>query len=358
METAAPRKRRRWIWLVLLALLALGGWIAVRTMLQPERLSEFLLQQARAATGLEITLAQPADVGFWPDLHLVLTGLSARAPGNNKLILRSERVEVVLPWSTLRGETFALRELRLASMELDANALFAWIDSRAELGPPAPLRLPRLEAGLFLSDSVIRHDDQALSELDLELSRLREGQPSTAAMSAVLTGPERRLPFNVNLEFTPHQDGSEIRFEPIALVWRETAQSEPWLRSDGGIALDHPRSLRVDLANALPRWPADWPALPFPADESDQEVTISFDYQGTPQWQGAARLRLSRADESIVASLKLGDVLAWMSAPQRHPLPPITGTAEAERLQFGGVEMRGVSVRIDEDSDDPTAAKK
>ena len=52
METAAPRKRRRWIWLVLLALLALGGWIAVRTMLQPERLSEFLLQQARAATGL------------------------------------------------------------------------------------------------------------------------------------------------------------------------------------------------------------------------------------------------------------------------------------------------------------------
>ena len=51
----ARSRRRRWIWLIAIAALLLGGWFVVRALLQPERLSNFLLQQAQQATGLVVT---------------------------------------------------------------------------------------------------------------------------------------------------------------------------------------------------------------------------------------------------------------------------------------------------------------
>src|SRR5690606_12892271 len=78
----APPRSSKWplllLGLVLLAVLLLS---LLRHLLEPQRLSDFLLRQAGDATGLAFELDSPADVSLWPDLHLVLNGLSVRAPG-------------------------------------------------------------------------------------------------------------------------------------------------------------------------------------------------------------------------------------------------------------------------------------
>lgn len=354
MKATAPRKRRRWLWLLGLGALALGGWFGLRALLQPERLSAFLLQRAEAASGLAFGLERPADIGVWPDLHLVLQGLTVRAPGGAVPILHGHRVEIVLPWSALRGDTVRLREVRLVPMALDVDALLRWLDTRAEAGPPAPLRLPRLDAGLHVARSRITYGDWSLADLNLELLGLRDGESSTLALSAILAGPGMRVPFSAGATFVPRQVGNEIRLDPLAVALRDAPQSEAWLEATGRIALDHPQRLAFDLEGRLPRWRAQWPALPLPDAGGDPRVTVKLGYAGTPQLQGQLDLELRRAAESLSASFVLGDLLAWIRDPQARPLPPLRGTAAAQRLQLGGIELHGVSLRISDDA--PAAA--
>ncbi len=350
MKTAAPRKRRRWVWLLGLSVLVVVGWFALRAFLQPERLSAFLLQKAEAATGLTLALDRPADVGLWPDLHLVLHGLTARAPNDDTPILKGHRIEIVLPWSALRGDTLRLRELRLTPVTLDIDALLRWLDTRAEMGPPAPLHLPQLDAGIVVSRSRITYGDWALADVNLDLPGLRNGEPSTARISAILSGPDFSFPFSLVLLFDAQQTGNEIRLDPLVVMARDTPQSDPWFELKGRVALTHPQSLRFNFEASLPQWRAEWPTLPLPDASDGSGVTLKLDYAGTPQLQGRLELHLSRGDESIAATLELDDILAWIDEPQAHPLPPLRGTATAARLQFDSIELRGVSVRIDDNA--------
>jgi hypothetical protein len=344
------RRRRRWIWLVALGVLLLGGWFAVRMLLQPERLSAFLLQQAGDATGLVITLDQPADVGFWPDLHLELQGLEVRAPGSDRTILRGERAEIVLPWSALRGGDLRLRELRLVPMTLDLDALSEWLDTRADAGPPAPWRLPRLDTGLLVSDGRITWGDRVISDFSLDLDGLHDGERSSASLGGVLGTPDRDLRFGLDLVFVPRQHGDEIRLDPLAIVARDAPDADPWLDAEGSAAFDIPRHLRFDLQARLPQWHARWPTLPLPESPTAPLVLFAVEYTGTPQLQGTLALRVLRGDESLEASLELGDVLAWIGEPDAPLLPPMTGSMKAQRLQLDGVEASGVELRISDDA--------
>lgn len=343
------RRRRRWIWLIALGLVLLGGWIALRMLLQPERLSAFLLQQAEDATGLIITLEQPADVGFWPDLHLEMQGLIVRAPGSDRTILRGQRVEIVLPWSALRGGDLRLRELRLVPMTLDLDALAEWLDTRADAGPPAPWRLPQLDTGLLVSRSRITWSDREIADFHLDLDGLHDGHTSIASIRGVLVAPDLRLPFDLGLVFMPRQHGDEIRLDPLAIAARDAPDAKPWIEAEGRAAFDIPRHLRFELEARLPAWREGWPALPLPEAPTAPEVAVDIDYTGTPQFLGTLDLRLVRADESLEAALELGDVLAWFAEPDAPLLPPMSGHMKAGRLQFDGVEASGVELRITDD---------
>ena len=127
MKTPA-RRRRRWLWLGVLPALLLLAVFGVRMLLEPARLSAFLLKQGAQATGLALTLAEPADVGLWPDLHLELHGLSA-ANGPAR-VLFVDRVDAVLPWSSLWADALQIRELRLVAPRVDVPAAKAWLASR------------------------------------------------------------------------------------------------------------------------------------------------------------------------------------------------------------------------------------
>jgi hypothetical protein len=345
----ARSRRRRWIGIVALALLLLGGWLLVRRLMQPERLSAFLLDQAQEATGLEITLSAPADVGFWPDLHLELDGLAARIPGTDDIVLQAEAVEVVLPWSALGAETIQLRSLRLQGPVLDTEALSRWLESRSQDGPPAPFRLPQVDAAVSVASGRIQGEDWALSALDLSLPFLRAGAVARVeASGAIEMGSRAPMPFSATFEFDSSQDGSELRFESLDLELRTALDAAPWARIEGIASLQASEALHLDLIATLPAWPSDWPALPLPDGDASGAVRFEFDYRGTAGLQGDVALSLARGDADLRGTLRIGDVLAWLDDPASNLLPPLRGEFTSDRMETGGVELRGVRIRIDD----------
>jgi hypothetical protein len=350
----ATSRRRRWIWLVAFALLLLGAWLGVRALLQPERLSAFLLQQASQTTGLEFTLGAPADVGLWPDLHLELEGLSARIPGSGVVVLQAEAVEAVLPWSALRADTIQLRSLRLQSPVIDTAALSQWLQSRDQEGPPAPFQLPQIDAALSVSSGRIHGDGWAVAALELALPYLHPGEPVQVKASGSIDIAERApMPFDLDLDVTPTQSADQLRFEPLRLALRTAPGVAAWLNIEGAVALLPADALQLDVVATLPEWPATWPALPFPLTDSSNEVRIELDYIGSTTLQGTLELSLARGDADLRGTLAIGELFAWLDDPEASPLPPLTGELSSDLLDAGGVELRGVRIRID---DAPPAA--
>jgi hypothetical protein len=107
-------------------------------------------------------------------------------------------------------------------------------------------------------------------------------------------------------------------------------------------------ALQLDVLATLPAWPAHWPALPLPATDADSPVRIDLDYSGNARLQGKLAVRLAREDADLAGQMTLGNVLAWLDAPANHPLPPLHGDLASDRLDFGGIELRGVRLQIDD----------
>lgn len=345
MKATAPRKRRRWPWLLLVPLLALGAWAGLRALLEPARLSAYLLRQAQTASGLEFTLAAPADVGFWPDLHLQLDGLSARAPGAASPLLRVARVEAVLPWSVLRSSTLQLRRLRLAQPQLELPLLQAWLASRADAGPPAPWQLPELEAALEIEAGTILADGWRIESLELQLDSLQAGRPALLAASGSWQQADRApQPFALRLETTPQQRGDALRFEPLTLQ----VETPFALTLAGHVLLRHPHQLQLALHGALPRWPAQWPALPVPQTADGAAIQLQVDYDGTPDLRGDLALHLTQGDASLVGATSLAALRLWLDTPTAAGLPPLRAELQAPLLELGTSRLHGVRLRVRE----------
>lgn len=358
---ATRRSRRRWLWL-LLPLALLAGFFVLRSLLQPERVTAFLLRQAEQATGLVLSLEQPADIGVWPDLHLELIGLRASAPGMDAPLLRAARVEVALPWSALRSETLQLQRLTLVEPVLDVPALQAWLARDADAGPPAPLRLPQFDAALEVEGGSIVGDGWSVQDIALALPALRNGTPTTLTASGSVATSTDVHGFDIVLDTTPTLDQFDLALAPLKLQLGTTLLGDVRLTLDGELHFTVPDALRFGLATQFAAWPAAWPALPFanagaPATSSgssvvqdDGTVQLQVDFTGNTVLQGDIDLHIARGEDSIDATFALGDVSAWLAAPDSHPLPPLRGTASAPRLTLDGIEATGVTLRIDEDA--------
>ncbi len=345
------RRRRRWLWLGLLPALAICGFFAVRALLEPERLSAFLLQRASSATGLQLQLAEPADVGLWPDLHLELSGLTATAPGSEKPLLRVGRVDAVLPWSALRSDTLQVQSLRLLRPELDVDAMSAWLAQR-ERTATAELRLPQFDAAIEIDDGRIVGNAWAIEAMDMSLASLHEGEPTTLSARGQFVRASGVVPFDVRIATTPRTAAGDLHLDAMTIALHESAGTTPWLSVQGTAQLSNEAALTFDLNGEIAQWPAAWPALPFPEAE-ESTVRIALAYAGSTDLRGHASLSLARGDDGIAGRFDLGDIAGWLAAPEASPLPPVTGAMDAARLQFGSVELRGVKLRIEEPA--PTA---
>lgn len=345
--TARSVRRRRWWWL-LLPLAAIAVFFVLRALLQPERVSAFLLQQAEQATGLRLSLEQPADIGLWPDLHVELHGLTAIAPVSDAPLLRVHRVEVALPWSALRSQTLQLRRLTLIEPQLDLPGLLAWLDAGDDAGPPAPLRLPRLDTALSVKDGRLAGDGWSLDAVSIALPTFTPGDvtPLTAAARFHLREPETTA--NLALDATLRLADFDIAFAPLSLDIDGPLLRDTPLHLAGELHIGVPDALRFGLETRIDAWPAAWPALPFALDDATTATSLRLDFAGTTDLHGDVDLAITRGDARIDAALALGDLSAWMAAPETTPLPPLRGTVSATPLHIGDVAIDGLRLRIDD----------
>ena len=113
----AGRARRIVFALVALAvLLVLVAYWGTR----PERVSALVLQQIGKALGLEITATGASQYTLEGGPRIVLRDLVAREPGSKGVVLRAKRIDVAVPWSTVRsgGADLAIKHVQPLCPEL------------------------------------------------------------------------------------------------------------------------------------------------------------------------------------------------------------------------------------------------
>ena len=344
------RPRRRWLLVLLLPGLAIAAALGLRALLHPDRISAFLLRQAQQATGLELTLDRPADVGLWPDLHVQLTGLSAREPGATRPLLRAERIEAALPWSMLRSQDITLLGLRLVSPRLDLSALREFLDRGENVGPPSPMRIPTLDAPLEVRDGRIEGDGWSLDKLELTLPALREGaRIDLTARAEWLAGgtdqPRAGQRLALQLGAMPHGDGPTLRLDQIALDVAIDAMPDWHPHIEGIVSWNPAGTLAFALTSQIARWPPQWPALPLPPAE-DQPVVLALAYAGDTALTGLATFSLWRDDDGLRGALTLHDTLTWLGRRSAGLVPPAEGEISIPRLEYEGTQAEGVRVRL------------
>lgn len=188
------RARRRLAWLLaalglLLTLALLAAWL-----LHPERVGPWLLRQASQATGLELGTRQPIGYRLLPHPSIDLGQLHAREPGAATPLLSAGRVQVAVPWSTVRGRDLQVTRLAVEDLEVDIARLQAWLDARAP--GDGPVTLPVLANGLSLERASLHHPDWRLEALSLRLPRFVPGQPVEPTVEAELWLGPRRMPLS------------------------------------------------------------------------------------------------------------------------------------------------------------------
>ena len=339
--------RRRWVVLLALAGLGLAGFLGLRSLLQPERISAFLLQKVETATGLTITLQQPADIGWWPDLHVELMGVEVRMPGAAQPILRVAQVDLALPWAALRsGENIHLRGLRLVRPDLDVPALLDLFGNTADNGPPAPLQLPTLDAPLQVREGRIAGDGWTIEELVLNLPALHDGVPTRLDAQGALALESARHQFALQLAATPSSDGVALQLSPLTLdlVLDRLPSWHPHL--DGNLRWQRSGLLQLDLRSQIETWPADWPELPLPPTDAPTPTQLVLRYDGDAALHGTVVFAVMRGEDGARGTFTLNDAIEWLGDDHASPLPPLDGSIEIPRLHLDGIEATGVRLRM------------
>ena len=160
--------------LVLIVIAALA--IAVRMLIDPERVRATIEAQASVATGMPVTL-QAADISIWPKPRVTLSGLKVGDPAS----LTLERIEVATALRALLSRRIENAELTLADSTVDVPALLAALSGIANESstpqPPAegapidaPLTLVSVDTIAFRNVRVIYNGGSAAVNFESALS--------------------------------------------------------------------------------------------------------------------------------------------------------------------------------------------
>src|SRR3546814_1355552 len=120
--------------------------LALHLLLQPQRVTGFVLNALGDALGLEITATGSSEYHLRGTPVLVVHDVVAREPGAATPLLRARRVYVSVPWSTVRsrGAQLDITRIELDAPVIDLPALQHWLAAR----PPGASRLPTLRHGI------------------------------------------------------------------------------------------------------------------------------------------------------------------------------------------------------------------
>jgi hypothetical protein len=359
-----------------LALLVIAG--SLHWASHPQRLTGALLDRIGASLGLEITASGTSEYMLRGDPRLVVRDLVARQPGAQEPILRASRVELSLPWSTIRARGAVLEAIRLEldDPQLDLQALQRWQATRAPTGAP---RIPTLTKGLTIQRGRLVGSGWSLEAVSIELPALHPEHPVRADVEGRVHAGAIRIPFDLALGLSkPAADAAadahgtvEIRASGWQLPMRLHASGQlrldaqpsridalklgadaryvgaeyeaPFvlglagslrfadgvtlapagiaLRSedaiptlDAGGRIEWRDELALHLEGALAQWPDAWPALPAPIGRPRTPVRFDLAYAGAPDFSGPASLQTRHGETLVDANFHLPDVLAWIGA--------------------------------------------
>lgn len=333
--------RRRWLRrLVVLIVLLAAAALGLRWALQPERLGALLLAQVAEASGLRISVATPARLGFWPGLHLQLDGLEAGVADDTPL-LRAERVELFLPLAAL-WEPLRLQHIALEAPQIDLDALARWQQASRDAGPPAPLAIPAITR-LSLADGSLRWGSQRIDALQLQLDRLLPGETVTLQVEAMLHpgGSEHPVALTLQVEGLWQQGSDGLRLDPIRLQAGSAAQPAA-LDLHGALWWSPPQRLDFEFDGQLSALPADWPFADTLAPLEDAQLQLA--HTGPANLGGRMTISVDGANFRGKAALQLPLLLDWLAAGDWTVSPPLQLQAEAERIEQDGIVIEGLRI--------------
>ncbi len=103
-----------------------GLAVAVRMLIDPERVRSTIAAQASTAIGIPVTL-QAAEVSIWPRPRVTLSGLKVGEPAS----LTLNTIEVATALGALLSRRIENAELTIADSTVDLPALLAAVDGLA-----------------------------------------------------------------------------------------------------------------------------------------------------------------------------------------------------------------------------------
>lgn len=353
-----PRRKRRWRWLLWLAATLLIAGFGINYLLKPEKLGALLLRQINERSGLVVTTTEPARVGWWPQLHIELSGLDARLPGNDAALLQAESLDLSLPLSLLTDSLLGrepeprITGLTLRSPRLDLDAFMTW------MGPASSeYELPDIDSPLAIESGQLLGNGWQIDGFNLELDQLHAGQPSHLQGSLryvpLPEGSTPPLPLTFDITATPTIDTGALRLDPLQA---ELQSDQDPISTSGSLLLSPSGALRTGLVIQLPQWPQRLPALPLPPD--NKRFTLKLDFDERTDGQGQLDLDIQSDIDRIAGKLQIGEWLGWLGASSKDTwmLPPVTGSLTASRLQQGDILLDDATIDFDDGSTPATNA--
>ena len=334
---------------VLVVVLGAPWWFDAR------RVSAIALERAGAATGLDWHLGDEPELRWRPRPWLALPELRV-TDGRGRTVLSARRLELALPWSTLRGESLRIEAVRLDGPRVDTEAALDWWRAQP---PSADRALPELD-GLRITDGRLTWPGGGIEQLQLVLPRFAINEALALELSARIRLDEAATqadapapaPASVSLTIagTPRTD--PMRIEGLsAIVTGDRWVPEASLRGHLQFA-----PWQIEAEGELAAWPAAWPALPPPIGADASPVVFAISQAGEGPLDAAVRLSLRRGDNEMALRGAPATLRDWIEAtgPEAPLLPPIEAEARMPSIDLDGVRLEGIHLRIDDDTAEPS----
>lgn len=313
--------------IIALAVLLLAAVIAIYVMLQPQRITDMLRNQARQV-GLTLALSAPAEPTLWPQPALVLHGITLSA--SNRPVLVASRARVVLPWRTLLGGPPTITQLELDSPRLDLSRL-SRVLSGMHNGTSGTPELPRINIGIRINHgSLVRDGKVMLDDIHLETGALQMDR----IFSLQLTATVHDQPFKLTLLTTPHQTPDALQFRHIHIALHMPSELNGIL--DGQANWRGGANIHMTLHGVFTR-----------DDKHDYATRLELT-PNTTNHEFVFTLAVTGPGMNTHLRLPISELADWwkqVSNPTvtaELPLPPLDGTLTAKQLDIGGIHMQGL----------------
>lgn len=157
-------------------------------------------------------------------------------------------------------------------------------------------------------------------------------------------GDGKPVQFALGLAGPARIQSGRLALQPLAVAVRGIG-AIPDLAARGELSAG--QTLDLQLEGQVARWPDQWPGLPPPLDRDTGPMPFSLQYEGPMDLTGIALLEVQRGAASMESRFRMRAITGWLGAAARDsPLPPLSGTISAPRLEISGAVLEGVQVQL------------